>query len=122
MDPKLQKSTANFISLLFHSSTQAHIFHLRTGSYAAHKALKGYYTGIIPLLDSYTEGYQGNYGLLTGYETFKLSNNPNEAIKYFEQLIKQIEKTIVPDGYLKNIMDTVYELTYKTLYLLKHLK
>jgi hypothetical protein len=122
MDPRLEKSTVDFISLLLHSRTQAHIFHFRTHSFAAHKALEEYYTGIVSLLDSYTEGYQGNYGLLSGYKSFNFSENPNLSVKYFERLIKQIEQTIVPDAYLKNIMDTIYELAYKTLYLLKNLK
>jgi len=118
----LKKVLLSFISLLLHSRTQAHIFHFRTHSFAAHKALEEYYTGIVSLLDSYTEGYQGNYGLLSGYKSFNFSENPNLSVKYFERLIKQIEQTIVPDAYLKNIMDTIYELTYKTLYLLKNLK
>ena len=38
---------STFISLLFASRTQAHVFHLQTNSYAMHKALNGYYDDII---------------------------------------------------------------------------
>jgi len=49
-------------SILMHSRTQAHIFHLGVsgpGAYAAHKALQDYYEGIVDLIDGLVESYQG---------------------------------------------------------------
>ena len=109
---------AKLISELMHSRTQAHIFHLRTGSFAAHKALQGYYEGIIPLLDEYAEGYQGRYGLISGYKSGPVSQNPMMARNYFERLLKIVDATKVKDSYLKNILDTIRQLIYQTLYLL----
>ena len=60
------------ISLLFHSRTQAHTFHLQTESFAEHKALEGYYDGIVGLIDSITESYQGKYGIVKGYKNYPL--------------------------------------------------
>ena len=54
-------------SILLHSQTQGHIFHLRVkgkGSYAAHKALQKYYEGIDGLVDGLVEAYQGKNGLV----------------------------------------------------------
>ena len=113
---------SNLTSLLLHSRTQAHIYHFLTKSYAQHKALEQYYTSIVPLLDSYTEAYQGKYGLI---KKFKLntpfSENPKSMVKYFKKLLVKIKKINIPDQYLQNIVDSVYELVYKTLYMLVYL-
>jgi hypothetical protein len=52
---------AVFVSTLFHSGTNAHFMHLQTDSYAKHKALQKYYEGIIDLVDTWAETYQGAY-------------------------------------------------------------
>lgn len=114
-------STAFLISSLMHSRTQAHVFHLRTTSFAAHKALEGYYTGIVPLMDQYAEAYQGRYGLISGYTIGKpLNQNPMRAKSYFLGLAKVIQKSKIPKGdtYLLNIRDSIYQLVYQTLYML----
>ena len=40
-----------FVSTLLASRTQAHIFHLQTPSFAAHKALNEYYDEIVGITD-----------------------------------------------------------------------
>jgi hypothetical protein len=109
---------AKLVSGLMHSRTQAHIFHLRTKSFAAHKALQGYYESIVPLLDEYSEGYQGRYGLISGYKSAPVSQNPMMAKSYFSRLLKIVNGTKIKDSYLKNILDTIRQLIYQTLYLL----
>jgi hypothetical protein len=109
---------AKLISSLMHSRTQAHIFHLRTSSFAAHKALQKYYEGIIPLLDEWAEGYQGRYGLISGYKSAPVSQNPMMASSYFRRLLKIVDSTKIKDSYLKNILDTIRQLIYQTLYML----
>jgi hypothetical protein len=109
---------AKLMSGLMHSRTQAHIFHFRTKSFAAHKALQGYYESIVPLLDEWAEGYQGRYGLISGYKSAPVSQNPKMAVAYFKKLLKIVDATRVKDSYLKNILDTIRQLIYQTLYLL----
>ena len=78
-------SAAVLLSALMHSRTQAHVFHLRTKSFATHKALQGYYEAIVPLLDTYAEAYQGRYGLINGYRIgAPLNQNPlNLVLRYW---------------------------------------
>ena len=117
------KSNALLISRLLHSRTQAHIFHFKTENYSMHKALKVYYESIVPLLDSYTETFQGIYGIISiNYESFPFINNPKESSKYFKKLLSTINKTLVQNKSLQNILETIYELIYKTIYLLENLK
>jgi len=57
---------ALFIGTLMQSRNQAHIYHLQTNSFAAHKALQEYYEEIVDLVDGLVESYQGKYGILRG--------------------------------------------------------
>ena len=110
--------TSKLISALLHSRTQAHIFHWRTKSFAAHKALQGYYEGIVGLTDDFVEGYQGRYGLISGYRSAPLNQNPLNAKGYFVRLLKVVDSTKVKDSYLQNILDEIRQLIHQTLYLL----
>ena len=83
-----------YIGTLMQSRNQAHIFHLQTSSYSKHMALNGYYDGIIGLIDSIVESYQGKYDILKGYKmvgAIKDLENEEDTIAYFEQLAKYCE-------------------------------
>ena len=111
---------------LLHSQTQVHIFHLGTKSYSEHKALQGYYEGIDALVDGVIESYQGKYGLLTNYKSFKNQSykNKNQVLKYFTSLLNMIEekRDCCDDSYIQNQIDTIQELIYSTMYKLKFLQ
>ena len=113
------------VSHLLFSQTQVHIFHLQTKSYAEHKALQGYYEGIDALVDGIIESYQGKYGLLTNYKSYKNQSykNKNQVLKYFTGLLNTIEekRDCCDDSYIQNQIDTVQELIYSTMYKLKFL-
>jgi len=114
------------VSYLFHSSTQVHVFHLQTKSYAEHKALNKYYDGIVDLTDSLIESFQGKYNILTGYENYALDDYKDNAqtIVYFKALLKTVETlrtSVSSDSYLQNQIDTIIELITSTLYKLRFL-
>ena len=109
---------STLVSALLHSRTQAHIFHWRTKSFAAHKALQEYYEGIVGFTDSFVEGYQGRYGLISGYKSSPLNQNPMNARSYFVRLLKIVDSTKIKDTYLQNIIDEIRQLIHQTLYLL----
>jgi DNA-binding ferritin-like protein len=116
-----------FISTLFASRTQAHVFHLQTNSFAAHKALNEYYDGIIDFADDIAESIQGKYGIITGYSNIDLleGNDCNEVIKYFtalEMYVERARQTMPQDSYIQNQIDEVVALIVSTIYKLKFLK
>jgi hypothetical protein len=122
------KDFDEMVSKLLHSQTQVHIFHLGTkgsGSYAAHKALQGYYEGIDALVDGVIESFQGQYGLVTNYETYDMENfvSVKNCISYFKELNDMIteKRKSVKDSYIQNQIDTIQELLFSTLYKLKFL-
>ena len=116
-----------FVSTLLASRTQAHIFHLQTPSFAAHKALNDYYDEIVGVTDGLVESYQGKYGIITGYGNIALQEYQScEAIiVFFETLCMYVEKSrqILPqDSYLQNQIDEVVALIKSTIYKLRFLK
>ena len=119
---------STFISLLFASRTQAHVFHLQTNSYAMHKALNGYYDNIIDLADGLVESYQGRHGILYNYTspaTIIEKASKEEVIAYFTNLdtmVESLRKELVQDSYIQNQIDNVVELINGTLYKLKYLQ
>lgn len=111
---------------ILHSRNQAHVFHLQTQSFAEHKALNDYYDGVIDLFDGIVESYQGKYGIIKNFKTFKIEQykNNKKVISYFERLLDIIEENrdSVEDSYIQNQIDTVQELINSTLYKLRFLK
>ena len=55
---------AGIVARLFADRTYAHNAHLKTSSYAAHKALNEFYDDVVDLADSLAEMAQGKFGKL----------------------------------------------------------
>jgi hypothetical protein len=116
-------------SILLHSRTQAHVFHLRVSPKALsqHLALQSYYEGIIPLLDGIVEPYQGMAGLIDFRVVKGIDNDANieNIISYFENLLKFIKaerkKEELSASWIQNEVDNIEKLIYSTLYKLKNL-
>ena len=116
-----------FVSTLLASRTQAHIFHLQTPSFAAHKALNEFYDEIVGITDGLVESYQGKYGIITGYGNIALQEYQScEAIiVFFETLCMYVEKSrqlICQDSYIQNQIDEIVALIKSTIYKLRFLK
>jgi hypothetical protein len=107
---------AKFIGMLFQSRDMMHLMHLKTESFAEHKALNAYYDSILELTDSLTESYFGYYGRL---DISIPQSTAEDAISHLKSLAKTIdaERENYPSC-LQNILDEMSALVYKTLYLL----
>ena len=118
-------------SLLLHSRTQAHSFHLGVkgvGAFSAHSALQLYYLTIAGLVDNLVEAYQGQYGLIklqpvSGLDT---NNDIKNVISYFDKLIQAVAKLRQDEklqmSWLQNDIDTIVTLLYSTKYKLTNLQ
>ena len=120
------KDFTEMISLMLHSRTQVHTFHLQTKSYAEHIALNGYYDGIVDLVDGLVESYQGKYSILKGYQNYKLEDykDSTATINYLKDLCGKVcdLRDCCKDSYIQNQIDTVCELINSTLYKMRFLK
>jgi hypothetical protein len=119
--------TGQFVSTLLASRTQAHIFHLQTPSFAAHKALNEYYDEIVDIIDGIVESYQGKYGIITGYGNVALQEYQSceGIIAYFTTLCMYVEKSrqmLCQDSYIQNQIDEVVALINSTIYKFRFLK
>lgn len=118
-------------SILFHSRTQAHVFHLGVtgpGSFAAHTALGTYYDEIVDLVDGLVESYQGKYGLIKFKPVINLDTNCDlqTIVMYFDKLITIVETLSkgpeLRDSWIQNEIDNIIKLLYSTRYKLLNLQ
>ena len=115
------------LNRLFESREVSHAYHLQTGSHAEHVALQTYYEAIVGLVDELVEVYQGQFGIIEGYEMMARDINKDEMIEYFMELAtycqsKRKEVITEETEHLISILDDIQILVYKTLYKLKNLK
>lgn len=119
---KQSKSVKGMVQKMFEARQVAHTCHLKTKSYAEHKALNKFYDEILELADTFVETYQGQYGILSGYEIqTQPVSDPTEYLEDCAVLFK-MGKDELKDSHLQNIMEEVVALTYQTIYKLKFLK
>jgi len=123
-DYKNAKDIKHLVAKLFEARQVAHNVHLQTKSYSAHKALDEFYSGLLDFSDSFIETYQGQYGIITGYEKLIVIEPVTDVESYIEDCAKifNVAKEGLKDSHLKNIMEEIIALTYSTLYKLKNLK
>jgi hypothetical protein len=113
------------IMRLFHARTAAHVLHLKSRSYAQHKALNEFYDEVVGLADTIAEAWQGAHGLISEYPgRFTL---PAEPIPMLEELCawvknnryKEVDRA---ETNIQNEIDNVVTLIDSKLYKLRHLK
>lgn len=114
---------------LFESREYAHALHLSSKEYSKHVALQEYYEAIVPLLDSFIETYQGQFGLVDLSDIFEVKTkfDLSNTLKYFKELVdvvtveknKNINKI---NTHLLSIIDEITCLIYRIIYKLTYLK
>jgi len=116
-------------SMLLHSRTQAHVFHLRVTpkALAPHLALGEYYEAIVGLVDGIVEPYQGMAGIIEFKSVKGIDNDASieNIIAYFEDLLKFVKTNRKSEelnhSWIQNEIDNIEKLIYSTLYKLKNL-
>ena len=122
---------SKFISKLLESREMAQVYHWTVkgdmGSHAAHLALEAYYTEVIEHIDEIVEVYQGQYGLIEGYDQIATDETRSkEKLEYFKEVVDFVksERTCIKaeDTHLHNLVDEVVALLYRTIYKLTYNK
>jgi len=131
-EPQTGESTpVKFFSKLFEARQMAHIFHLQVkaemGSGWEHDALNKFYDEVLELTDTIIETYQGQYGIVEGYEIIDTSTTGQmKSLEYIKQTVDYIisERKVIKqeDTHLQNIIDEIVGLFYQTIYRLTNLK
>lgn len=114
------------LAVLFLSRECTHREHLKTDSYATHKALGSFYEDIIPLADSLAEAYQGRTGKLIGEIPYYDNPMKSSILVTMKRLLKEVEearkKCCPDDSTIQNIIDEIISLYLSTIYKLTFLK
>ena len=122
---------SKFISKLLESREMAQVYHWTVkgdmGSHAAHLALEVYYTEVIEFIDDIVEIYQGQYGLIEGYDIIDTTDSKSkDRLDYFKEAVEFVksERTCIKseDTHIHNIIDELIALQYKTIYKLTYNK
>jgi len=122
---------SKFISKLLESREMAQVYHWTVkgdmGSHAAHLALEAYYDGVIGFIDDIVEIYQGQYGLIEGYDIIDTTDSKSkDRLDYFKETVEFVksERTCIKaeDTHIHNIIDELIALQYKTIYKLTYNK
>lgn len=113
---------AALVMQLFHARTNAHVLHLRTRSYAAHKALNEFYDDIVDLSDDLAESYQGRYGIQDYPELpYKPESDPVMMLRGLRRYIDDNRQAMCQHSEIQNTIDEIVTLLNSTLYKLENL-
>lgn len=115
-----------YVALLFLARDIAHRVHLKTRSFAEHKALNEFYDEVVDLADDFAEAYQGCYEELLNIPllTNEYKGSIIDVLKKQKEWIEANRAAIVPreNTALHNIIDEAVALFDKTIYKLTFLK
>lgn len=112
---------AKAIGIMFAGRTATHIMHLKTKSFAEHKALNKFYDGIVDLADDLAEATQGQYGLLD--IPFVNLTVSKDSAAFLKGQLAELDKIMagVDEDYLMSIYQEVQKLYRSTIYKLVNL-
>jgi hypothetical protein len=120
---KSAKDMGVVFSKLFEARDFTHKAHLEAKSYSQHKALNGFYGGILDLTDALVESYFGKYGIQKIQIAQIKDAEPIGYLEDFANFMEQAHASVdKKDTWVQNQIDEVLALTYSTLYKLKNLK
>jgi hypothetical protein len=116
---------ADFVGMLFLARDVTHSVHLNTRSYAKHKALGKFYTGVVDLADAFAEAYQGRHGLI-GPITLMSAKKTSNVVEFLQDQLAEIEANRYKfcdkeETSIQNIIDEIVALYLSTLYRLRFL-
>ena len=117
------KKYTQVVNLLFNARTNAHMAHLATREYPAHKALDEFYSAIVDVADSFAEASMG-YTLspMSGFDLGKLNTGDILSfLKAQKQELLQLRSQF-SEGDLIQLIDDACEIYNSTIYKLAILK
>ena len=103
---------------LFQSRDIIHLAHLQTTSFSEHKALDGYYSEVIGLLDDLVEAYFGTIGKRLNFKSPGSEYmNAKAHLTYMKDYVMKHRNVFGNENtHLQNIVDEIIALITSTLY------
>lgn len=118
------KLAGELIARCFHARTAAHILHLKTKSYAEHKALNDFYDAIVDAVDAFAEMYQGeNDTIIQTYpEGYRTPSSSLILIGGLQTWLESHRDKVCDSKQCQAQIDVILMLINQTYYKLKYLK
>lgn len=112
---------AEFLLTLLHSSTNTHLLHWRSKSYAQHVALGTFYNEIIDTADQIAEALMGSYDMTLKFPDmyYVPAATAKEELEALKDYVFETRKKLPQDTEIQNLIDEVAQLIDSTLYLLR---
>ena len=112
---------AEFLLTLLHAATNTHLLHWTTKSYAQHKALGEFYTGLPDLVDQVAEAMMGKYDMTPTFPVnyYAPAETAKEELEALKDYVAEARKQLPQDSEIQNLTDSIAELIDSTLFLLR---
>lgn len=111
-----------FVSMALLGRDLAHLAHWKTKSYAEHKALGEFYEGLLELIDTFVEQYQGYYGKRMDIKREEGESDKDIAtlLDYQAEWIELYRYQVCEreDSAMQNTIDEILRLYQTTAFLL----
>ena len=119
----MHSEAGEFVLVLLHAATNAHLLHLRSKSYAEHMALGTFYEELPGLVDVVAESIQGLKGELLEYpiDYFAPEATALDELLSLQEYVKVERKELPQDSEVQNAIDAIAELINSTVYKLRFL-
>lgn len=113
-------AAGELVGMLFSARNIAHTIHLKTTSFAEHKTLEEFYSGIVPLADDFAQQYQGRYNVRLTIPVVpnKYKGSIAEVLRAQMEWIEGNRQAICPrtETALHNVIDEIVGLYQNILY------
>ena len=112
---------AEFLLTLLHASTNTHLLHWTTKSYAEHTALGTFYEELPELVDSLAETMMGKFDTTPTFpENYYLpAKTGKEELEALKEYVMEARQNLPQDSEIQNEVDNIANLINQTLFLLR---
>lgn len=112
---------AHFLLTLLHASTNTHLLHWTTKSYAEHKALGDFYDGLPDLVDQLAEAMMGKFDATPTFPVtyYAPAASGKEELQSLKDYVMQARQSLPQDSEIQNLIDEIAQSIDQTLYLLR---
>ncbi len=112
---------AEFLLTLLHASTNTHLLHWTTKSYAEHQALGKFYSELPELVDSLAEAMMGKFDTTPTFpENYYLpAKTGKEELEALKDYVMEARENLPQDQEIQNEVDNIANLINSTLFLLR---
>ena len=112
---------AEFLLTLLHASTNTHLLHWTSKSYAEHQALGAFYTGLPELVDQVAEAMMGKFDMTPTFPSdyYAPAATAKEELEDLKEYVMDVRTRLPQDSEIQNLIDEIAQSIDQTLFLLR---